>query len=182
MEGMMKMVKETFLRLPETKKKRITAALLTEFSNHALTDSQVARIVKDADIARGAFYKYFDNLTDAYMYLFRQAIQDIHINMSPGDKFDPDFFYERVVRFIDQSKHSKYAPMMKFHMLQNEAVLPGSIKANSEQLLHMTPEMWSAMVLSHEVIMSIFADPDNREKNLKRYKEALYLLDKGAKK
>lgn len=85
------MVKATFTRLPEVKKKRVTEALLNEFSHHALTDSQVARIVKDAGIARGAFYKYFDDLTDAYMYLYRIAIQDIHVNMSPGDKFDPDF-------------------------------------------------------------------------------------------
>lgn len=160
----------------------MTAALLNEFSHHALTDSQVARIVKDADIARGAFYKYFDDLTDAYMYLYRIAIQDIHINMSPGDKFDPDFFYERVLKFIDETQHSKYEPMMKLHMLQNEAALPNSMRINSEQLLHMSPEMWSAMVLSHEVITAVFADPDNKEKNLKRYKEALYLLDKGAKK
>lgn len=159
----------------------MTEALLNEFSHHALTDSQVARIVKDAGIARGAFYKYFDDLTDAYMYLYRIAIQDIHVNMSPGDKFDPDFFYDRVLKFIDDTRHSKYEPMMKLHMLQNEAALPDSMKTNSEQLLHMSPEMWSAMVLSHEVINSVFADPDNKDRNLKRYKEALYLLDKGAK-
>ena len=176
------MVKATFTRLPEVKKQRITKALLNEFSHHALTDSQVARIVKDAEIARGAFYKYFDDLTDAYMYLYRIAIRDIHVNMSPGDKFDPDFFYERVLKFIDDTRHSKYEPMMRLHMLQNEAALPSSMRINSEQLLHMSPEMWGAMVLSHEVIISVFADPDNKEQNLKRYKEALYLLDKGAKK
>lgn len=175
------MVKATFINLPEEKKKRITSALLNEFSHHALTDSQVARIVKDASIARGAFYKYFDDLTDAYQYLYKQAIQEIHFNMKPQDKFDPDFFYDRVCKFIDTTQHSKYEPMMKLHMLQNESALPGSIKTNSQQLLKMSPEMWSAMVLSHEVIMSVFADPNNREQNLKRYKEALYLLDKGAK-
>lgn len=176
------MVKGTFERLPEEKKQRVTNALLTEFSNHALTDSQVARIVKDAGIARGAFYKYFDDLTDAYLYLYRIAIKDIHFNMSPNAKFDPDFFYERVLKFIDETQHSKYEPMMKLHMLQNEAVLPGSMRTNSEQLLHMSPEMWSAMVLSHEVIVSVFADPDNKKQNLKRYKEALYLIDRGSKK
>ena len=176
------MVKSTFLNLPKEKKKRVTEALLHEFSTHALTEAQVARIVKEAGIARGAFYKYFDDLTDAYTYLFKIAIQEIHMNMQPTAKFDPDFFYDRVCKFISKTQHSKYEPMMKLHMLRNEAVVPGSMKTNSEQLLHMTPEIWSAMVLSHEVIVSVFADPDNREANLKRYIECLYLIDKGANK
>lgn len=176
------MVKSTFLNLPKEKKKRVTEALSHEFSTHALTEAQVARIVKEAGIARGAFYKYFDDLTDAYTYLFKIAIQEIHMNMQPTAKFDPDFFYDRVCKFISKTQHSKYEPMMKLHMLRNEAVVPGSMKTNSEQLLHMTPEIWSAMVLSHEVIVSVFADPDNREANLKRYKESLYLIDKGANK
>lgn len=176
------MVKQTFFNLPDEKKQRVTTALLHEFSNHPLPDAQVARIVKEAEIARGAFYKYFDDLTDAYTYLYEKAIQDIHITMQPTRKFDPDIFYESVCTFVDQTGSSKYKALMKMHMLHNEAALPGSMKTNSEQLLNMTPEMWSAMVLSHEVINSVFADPDNREKNLKRFKESLYLIDKGSKK
>ena len=51
------MVSQTFKNLAPLKKERITAALLTEFSTYPLKDAQVARIVKDAQIARGAFYK-----------------------------------------------------------------------------------------------------------------------------
>lgn len=58
-----KMPSSTFTNLPDEKRQRIEAALLNEFSNHTLATAQVARIVKDAQIARGAFYKYFDNLT-----------------------------------------------------------------------------------------------------------------------
>lgn len=180
-KGEKTMVKQTFLNLPDKKKKRVTEALLHEFSNHALTQAQVARIVKDADIARGAFYKYFDDLTDAYTYLYEIAIQEIHMKMRPSAKFDPDFFYDRVCKFIDETQHSKYEPLMKLHMLQNEAALPGSMKTNSEQLLQMSPEMWSAMVLSHEVINSVFADPDHADQNLKRFKESLYMIDRGSK-
>ena len=49
------MVKSTFLNLPEVKKARITEVLLEEFSTYPLTDAKVSRIVKDAEIARGAF-------------------------------------------------------------------------------------------------------------------------------
>lgn len=64
------MPSSTFTNLPDEKRQRIEAALLNEFSNHTLATAQVARIVKDAQIARGAFYKYFDNLTDAYSYMY----------------------------------------------------------------------------------------------------------------
>ncbi|KRL90968.1 TetR/AcrR family transcriptional regulator [Lactobacillus kalixensis] len=176
------MVKQTFLNLPEEKRQRVTDAVFHEFSNYALTDAQVARIVKEANIARGAFYKYFDDLTDAYLYVYRQAIKEIHMNMTPMNELDPDFFYDRVVKFISKTQHSKYEPMMKLHMLQNEAALPDSMKTNSEQLPHMKPEIWCAMVLSHEVINSAFADPDNKEQNLKRFKESLELIKRGADK
>lgn len=175
------MVKQTFLNLPAAKKQRVTNALLDEFSHHALTKAQVARIVKEAHIARGAFYKYFDDLTDAYLYLYRQAIRAIHFKMNPAGKFDPEFFYDRVVKFISDTQHSKYEPLMKLHMLQNEAALPHAAKTNSEQLLEMSPAMWSAMVLSHEVINAVFADPAHKQENLKRFKASLMIIERGQK-
>ena len=43
----------------------------------------------------------------------------------------------------------------------------------------MSPELWSAMVLSHEVINLCLSDPENQEKNLARYKKSLYMIAKG---
>ena len=54
------MVSETFINLSDEKKQKIAQALLKEFSTYPLAKAQVARIVKDAGIARGAFYKYFE--------------------------------------------------------------------------------------------------------------------------
>lgn len=68
----------TFLNLNEDKKQKITQSLLLEFSNHSVSEAQVTRIVKEAGIARGAFYKYFNDLQDAYTYLYQQAMVEIH--------------------------------------------------------------------------------------------------------
>ena len=65
------MVSETFINLSDEKKQKIEGALLKEFSTYPLAKAQVARIVKDAGIARGAFYKYFGDLKDSYIYLWR---------------------------------------------------------------------------------------------------------------
>ncbi|OXS99673.1 TetR family transcriptional regulator, partial [Lacticaseibacillus rhamnosus] len=48
------MVLATFQHLDQTKQQRVLAALVTEFSQHPLAQAQVARIVKQADIACGA--------------------------------------------------------------------------------------------------------------------------------
>lgn len=173
------MVKSTFTNLPVAKRKRIEDVMLEEFSTYPLADAKVSHIVKKADIARGAFYKYFDDLTDAYVYMYHIAIETIHANMSPDKKFDPDHFYDRVVKFIDKTQNSKYEPMMKLHMLQNEYLIPDSFKIYSRQLLNMSPELWSAMVLSHEVINLCLSDPDNQDKNLARYKKSLHIIAKG---
>jgi transcriptional regulator len=45
--------------------------------------------------------------------------------------------------------------------------------------LNMGPQLWSAMVLSHEVINLCLSDPENQEKNLARYKKSLDILAKG---
>ena len=173
------MVKSTFKNLPTAKRKRIEEVLLEEFSKYPLADAKVSHIVKKADIARGAFYKYFDDLTDAYVYMYHIAIDTIRMNMTPGDKFDPDHFYDRVVKFIDQTQHSKYEPMMKLHMSQNEYLIPDNFKIYSRQLLNLGPQLWSAMVLSHEVINLCLSDPENSKKNLARYKKSLEILAKG---
>lgn len=175
------MVKATFTNLPAEKKERITAALLKEFSQYPLTKSQVARIVKDAQIARGAFYKYFDDLTDAYLYLYQKAIKSIHIGIRPDGKFDPDFFYQSVVNFVDETQNSKYRELMKLHMLQNKPALPDDAKKSAQRFLQMPAAMWSVMILSHEVISEIFADPDHRQDYLIRYRNALDLIDRGIK-
>lgn len=173
------MVKQTFKNLPLAKRKRIEDVLLEEFSTYPLADAQVSHIVKKADIARGAFYKYFDDLTDAYIYMYYKAIDTIHANMAPDEEYDPDHFYDRVVKFIDKTQNSKFEPMMKLHMSQNEYLIPDTYKMYSRQLLNLDSQMWSAMVLSHEIINLCLSDPENREKNLARYKKSLYMLKKG---
>ena len=84
------MVLATFQHLDQTKQQRVLAALVTEFSQHPLAQAQVARIVKQADIARGAFYKYFSDLKDAYQYAFKAVIGRLHMGIAgPEMRRDP---------------------------------------------------------------------------------------------
>lgn len=152
--------------------------MLDEFSQYPLAQAQVARIVKEADIARGAFYKYFDDLTDAYNYLYHQAISDIHVNLNPGRDFDVDTCYKMVAEFIDATDKSDYRNLIKMHITKNEAILNNDPKY-IKRMAQLDASMWSAMTLSHEAIRSILLTPEDKELILKRYRQGLELLRKG---
>lgn len=64
------MPKETFFRLPEEKKARILAAAKEEFSLHSIREASISNIIRLADIPRGSFYQYFEDIEDLYFYFF----------------------------------------------------------------------------------------------------------------
>ena len=60
---------KTFLNLPKEKKLRILRAAKKEFSRVPLDKAVIANIVKEAEIPRGSFYQYFENVEDLFVYL-----------------------------------------------------------------------------------------------------------------
>lgn len=60
---------KTFVNLPKEKRLRILRAAKKEFSRVPLDKAVIANIVKEAEIPRGSFYQYFDNVEDLFVYL-----------------------------------------------------------------------------------------------------------------
>lgn len=71
------MAKQTFLNLPEEKRIKIFKSLKKEFSRVALKDALVSNIVKDAEIPRGSFYQYFEDIDDAYYFVIGEYSKEI---------------------------------------------------------------------------------------------------------
>ncbi len=61
----------TFIKLPKDKRLRILKAAKKEFSRVPLDKAIIANIVKDAEIPRGSFYQYFENIEDLFLYLLQ---------------------------------------------------------------------------------------------------------------
>ncbi|KFJ04960.1 MULTISPECIES: TetR/AcrR family transcriptional regulator [Bifidobacterium] len=124
---------QTFFGLGAAKRERIEQALLHEFSSHPLCEAQVARIVRDAGIARGAFYVYFDDLDDAYRCALAIALRDIHgglidaLQDSPDDTLD--VFYRYTSAVVHQMTSSPYADLLRLHWQINEDQLQGHDEA-----------------------------------------------------
>ena len=66
------MCSETFLRLPEEKKKRFLDAAWGEFTRVGFADASINQIVRHAEIARGSFYQYFKDKDDLMAYLISE--------------------------------------------------------------------------------------------------------------
>ncbi len=63
---------DRFLRLPSIKQERILNAAVEEFSERAFADANLANIVRNAGIARGSLYQYFDSKEDLYRYILSE--------------------------------------------------------------------------------------------------------------
>ena len=54
--------------LSKEKQKNIIDASTKEFKRVLLKDASINKIIKDANISRGSFYNYFNDINDLYMY------------------------------------------------------------------------------------------------------------------
>jgi AcrR family transcriptional regulator len=59
-----------FNKLPEEKRQRVLDAAVKEFSERNLPAANISNIVKEAKIARGSIYQYFNSKEDLYIYVF----------------------------------------------------------------------------------------------------------------
>lgn len=72
------MPKATFFNLAKEKQERIFQAAVGIFSNTSVRESKVSEIIKVADISRGAFYKYFENVDDLFQWTYQRIKIEAH--------------------------------------------------------------------------------------------------------
>jgi TetR/AcrR family transcriptional regulator len=63
-----------FENLESTKKERIIAACLDEFSQHGYQNASTNRIVKKAEISKGILFHYFGSKKNLYIYILDYAL------------------------------------------------------------------------------------------------------------
>lgn len=62
---------QTFFKLSKEKQLKILHAAKKEFSRVPLSKVLVTNISKEAEISRGSFYQYFENVDDLFIYLVK---------------------------------------------------------------------------------------------------------------
>lgn len=166
---------ETFLNLDPNKQSRIIQACLHEFGTRPLSEAQVAPIVKEAKIARGSFYKYFEDLTDAYQYVYGIALREIHKGIRPPDRGHGQVsdYLAQVTNFLDQSHQSGYYDLIRQHLLHNEERIPPRPQAVPMEL---SPQNWAVSVLVHTTIKECVREPKDQAAKLERLAAVLTKL------
>ena len=109
------MAKQTFLNLPDKKKEKIIKALKKEFSRASLKDSLVSNIIKDAQIPRGSFYQYFDDIEDSFYFIVDEYSKKIKkflldsITKNKGDIISSyRDLYIYILDMIEDESNKKY--------------------------------------------------------------------------
>ncbi|MBU0481118.1 MAG: TetR/AcrR family transcriptional regulator [Proteobacteria bacterium] len=103
------MPKETYLNLSREKRERVLGAAVSEFARAGYAQASVNRIVKDAGIAKGSFYQYFEDKEALFLYVFSEFTRIVKESVKAGEKDDANDFSSQlrsVVRsgleFIDR--------------------------------------------------------------------------------
>lgn len=65
------MPKDTFINLSEEKRGQILDIAIKEFAEHPYNVASVSKIVREAGIAKGSIYQYFENKKELYRYLVK---------------------------------------------------------------------------------------------------------------
>ena len=88
------MPKQTFLNLPEEKRRAFIEIARDEFANNDYNIASVSKIVEKAGIAKGSVYQYFEDKQDLFLYLLEISNQEMlgHVTQTPPPDQNADFF------------------------------------------------------------------------------------------
>ncbi|NLD98428.1 MAG: TetR/AcrR family transcriptional regulator [Fibrobacter sp.] len=109
-------MKELFLKLDDEKQKRIVEAGIEEFSRKLFADASINQIIKNAGIARGSFYLYFEDKLDFYCYLldtiFENRTLAFVIGLFQTKQLDFLGFFREVFKFnlelLNKDEHKQF--------------------------------------------------------------------------
>lgn len=69
------MPKETFINLNEEKQENIMRAAIKKFSSQGYEKANIGDIAKDASVAKGSMYQYFENKKELFLYSLQWAME-----------------------------------------------------------------------------------------------------------
>lgn len=170
------MVLKTFENLSAEKKKRIFQALLNEFGEYPLEQAQVARIIKEVAISRGSFYKYFTDINDAYWYVYKVVLSEVHAPIL-NEKMTTCSYVKTVREFVEQTTASAYFEYIRMHLCVNESSL-GKENKNKFTKKPSSYSEWAVMILAHEVIKQILLYPNMKDQLIGYLDESVQKLMK----
>lgn len=135
------MPKQTFLNLPETKRKRIINASIDEFAIHDYEHINIQNIIKHAQISRGSFYQYFNDLDDLYNHLIDVIAKQKTAYLNHYQLLNSEQpFFDRIEQLYQRSyqfavKHTNFHLASK-HILDHAKAINHPLFVNNKKWLY----------------------------------------------
>lgn len=105
----------TFFNLPEDKKNKILKAANKEFERVPIEQVSIKNIVESAEIARGSFYKYFEDKEDLFQYIMSAKMGNMQnkliemIEHENGNIINIFInMYEYLIKIVKIKKNNKF--------------------------------------------------------------------------
>ena len=158
----------TFFKLSKEKQNNIIEASLKEFKRVLLRDASINKIIKDANIPRGSFYNYFEDINDLYIYsiykyrkkfinLFKQSL-----NNKQGDLVETTkIIYDEII----------------YHCTDDNKQLIKNIFLNFNYNISIKNRLECEQLNDKYEIIKILEQIDKKKLNIKTEEELLYIID-----
>jgi AcrR family transcriptional regulator len=97
----------TWQRLDPARRERITTAAMTEFGRHGYSAGSLNTVARDAGVAKGSLFQYFDDKLDLFRYVAETAAGRVRDALAPWLGTLPDgttyhaFFCGGVLAWVD---------------------------------------------------------------------------------
>jgi len=92
---------KTFWNLPDQKKEKIRQAAIKELASVSFDKVSINQIIKDADISRGSFYMYFEDIYDLIFYLLEDSTRQVREEMIRRNAFASRKLDEIIIIYHD---------------------------------------------------------------------------------
>lgn len=105
------MPKDTFFNLNEEKQIKVVKSAVSEFLAKGYEKGNIETIAKNAGVAKGSMYQYFENKQELFMYCVHWSVE-YFINkyqqqLAPAKVNIFDYFYDSAAKILDQIKDDK---------------------------------------------------------------------------
>jgi AcrR family transcriptional regulator len=91
---------ETWWNLPEEKRRRVTDAAMAEFGSRGFSAGSLNVIAREADIAKGSLFQYFDDKLDMFATICEAGIATIRDAALEGVDVENDAFFPALRQIV----------------------------------------------------------------------------------
>lgn len=148
------MPKKTFLNLNEEKSKSVIKILIDIFYDRNVSQVTVSEIVEALGMSRGAFYKYFSDIYDAYYTIAKKCAYEVHMNIMKFIKNNEDDFIQGGEEFLswcaDLDKESYDWKSIQMLSLSNANIYAKRTSINENTLNSKMVQEWFTLLKKND--------------------------------